>query len=141
MNITFDTAEFKQALQAKREQITAAARPAAQAAAQVIYDQARANVNVSKKGHWFHGTSFRKTGQKYWFEPGTLRNSIYQVYSKDNSSETKSTYHISWNYREAPYGFMVEMKKPFIGPAVHDRMDEALQAMKTTYIERVNNGI
>lgn len=85
----------------------AAIRPAAQAAAQVYYDAVKAAAPKSKGAHWFHGTSFKSTGQKYWFESGTLKSAVYQVYSKSNSSATQATYHIAWNHRKVPYGFMV----------------------------------
>jgi len=68
----------------------AAVRPAAQAGAQVFYDQVKAN--VSKIG--------RKTGN--------LARSIYQVYSRDNSSKAVAQYHISWNQKKAPHGHLVE---------------------------------
>lgn len=78
-------------------------RNGTQAAAQVFYDEAKARCPVSPKGHWFYGTH-----QKYWFEAGTLRDSIYQVYAKDSSGDDKQTYDVSWNHSKAPYGFMVE---------------------------------
>lgn len=135
MEITFDTEAFSNALEEKREQLNKATRPAAQAAAQVLYNQVKANVPVSEKGHWFYGTSFRKTGQRYWFDAGTLRDSIYQVFSQDNSTDTKATYHIAWNHKKAPYGFMVEIKKPFLGPAIVARTQDALDAMRERFIE------
>lgn len=144
MKIAIDLKQFKESLDQEREKVRAATRPAAQAGAQVIYDQARLNVPVSKKGHWFYGTSFKKTGQKYWFESGSLRNSIYQVYSKDNSSDSKATYHVSWNRTKAPYAWMVEFgtsrapAHPFLGPAIIEKSAEAAQAMKQKFIERVN---
>ena len=41
---------------------------------------------------YFHGTSFKVNGTKYYFAPGSLRDSIYQVYSKDNSTASKATF-------------------------------------------------
>lgn len=67
-----------------------AARPAAQAGAQVIYDEVKRNVARIK----------RKTGN--------LASSIYQVYSKSDSSPGVATYHISWNAKKAPHGHLVE---------------------------------
>jgi HK97 gp10 family phage protein len=83
-------------------------RPAAQAGAQVFYDQARARVKRTRKAHYFHGRSFRVNGTKYLFQPGTLQRAIYQVFSKDNSGPGRAAYHVSWNAKEAPYGSMVE---------------------------------
>lgn len=68
----------------------AAARPAAQAAAQVLYDEVRRNVGRLK----------RRTGN--------LAGSIYQAFSKDNSGHGRATYHVSWNARKAPHGHLVE---------------------------------
>lgn len=84
-----------------------AIRPAAQAAAQVFYDAVKSTVPVSKHAHWFTGTQYKKDGTKYWFESGSLKGAVYQVYSKDQSSKTQATYHIAWNHRKVPYGFMV----------------------------------
>lgn len=100
------------------EDVASAIRPAAQAGAQVLYQAVKLNVPRSKKGHWFHGTSFKVNGKKYWFNSGTLQRAIYQVYSRDNSSASMATYHISWNHQKAPYGFMVEYgtsKAPPVG--------------------------
>jgi hypothetical protein len=68
----------------------AAARPAAQAASQVLYDEVKRNVAAIP----------HKTGK--------LARSIYQVYSQANSGEGRATYHISWNHRKAPHGHLVE---------------------------------
>jgi hypothetical protein len=68
----------------------AAARPAAQAAAQVLYQAVVANVDQLGR------------------VTGNLRNSIYQVFSQDNSSPGHATYHVSWNHRKAPHGGLVE---------------------------------
>lgn len=67
-----------------------AARPAAQAAAQVLYDEVLRNVRRIR----------RRTGN--------LASSIYQAYSRDNSAQGRATYHISWNARKAPHGHLVE---------------------------------
>jgi hypothetical protein len=67
-----------------------AARPAAQAAAQVLYDAVRENV--------------RRLGGV----TGNLYSSIYQAYSKDGSGPGKALYHVSWNSRKAPHGGLVE---------------------------------
>jgi HK97 gp10 family phage protein len=113
-----------------------AVRPAAQAGAQVIYEAVHRNVPQSGKGHWFHGSSFKLNGKKYWFDAGTLKRSIYQVYSKDNSGPLKATYHIAWNHQECPYGFMVEFgtskapAHPFLRPAAASA-PAAEEAMKT----------
>lgn len=67
-----------------------AVRPAAQAGAQVLYEEVKRNVSRIK----------RKTGN--------LASAIYQAYSADNSGGGRAAYHISWNARKAPHGHLVE---------------------------------
>lgn len=116
-----------------------ALRPTAQAGAQVLYDEARLRCPVSVDAHFFYGSSYRKTGQKYLFYPGDLKASIYQVFSHDNSSESRSTYHIAWNHQKAPYGFMVEFgtsrapAHPFLRPAWEAVHGMALAQSMATY--------
>jgi HK97 gp10 family phage protein len=96
---------------------------------------------VSDAAHMFHG-SHAIYGP---YRPGTLRNSIYQVFSKDNSFSDVSTYHISWNADKAPYGAMVEFgtsKAPahsFIGRAVIETRAAVRAAIKQRYIDEVNS--
>lgn len=107
-------------ISAELDRITAAAnsavRPAAQAAAQVFYDEARARVPVSDAPHIFHGTHNR-----YLFRSGTLRDAIFQFHK--DSTAAHATYIVSWNHRKAPYGYMVEYgtsrapAHPFLRPA------------------------
>lgn len=77
-------------LSAMRDRAEEATRPAAQAAAQVLYDAVKANVARIKK------------------HTGNLDRSIYQAFSIDNSGPGRATYHISWNARKAPHGHLVE---------------------------------
>lgn len=135
LSVKIDRSTIASAMGELGKRIDAAVRPAAQAGAQVFYDQVKRNVPVSKRGHWFHGTSFKLNGKKYWFDSGSLKASIYQVYSKDNSSDKRATYHIAWNHQKVPYGFMVEYgtkrtpAHPFLNPA-WNRRGEAETAMR-----------
>lgn len=70
--------------------VVEAARPAAQAAAQVLYDEVVANVRRIRR------------------LTGNLDRSIYQVYSRAASVGGKAVYHVSWNPRKAPHGHLVE---------------------------------
>ncbi|MBT9495372.1 MAG: HK97 gp10 family phage protein [Paucibacter sp.] len=70
--------------------IEAAARPAAQAGAQVFYNEVKRNVSKLKR------------------HTGNLDRSIYQAFSKDQSGTGTATYHISWNAKKAPHGHLVE---------------------------------
>lgn len=140
MKIKMDIAKFKEALKATADVLNKATRPAAQAGAQIIYDRAKQLAPVSKAAHMFHGTNAVYGPYK----PGTLRDSIYQAFSKDNSFTDVSTYHVSWNADKAPYGAMVEFgtssapAKSFIGAAVKETRKAVRDAMKQRYIKEVN---
>lgn len=132
------------------------------AMAKVIYDEAHARVPVSTEGHWFYGTSFKAQtgrkfrdgtarsdwagGTKYWFEPGTLKSSIYRVYSPEKSNEERKTYRISWNKKEAPYGSMVEFgtsrapAHPFMRPAF-GHINAAIAAGQNRMRQRLADGV
>ena len=121
-----------------------AIRPAAQAGAQVYYSAVKATVPVSEKGHWFHGTSYKTSGTKYWFESGSLKNAVYQVYSKDSSNAAKAEYQVAWNHRKVPYGFMVAYGtargakgNDFIGKAQLSVQQQAIIAMQSEFAQRM----
>lgn len=88
--ISINTAGVMAALDDVAMQCEEAARPAAQAMAQVLYDEVRANVGKLKR------------------RSGKLAAAIYQAYSQDNSERGLHTYHVSWNARKAPHGHLVE---------------------------------
>lgn len=66
-----------------------AARPAAQAGAQVLYDAARANAARIK-------------------DTGGLAQAIYQVFSQRLSNDSKAVYHIAVNRKKAGFAHNVE---------------------------------
>lgn len=142
MKINMNVAKFKEELKATAAELGRATRPAAQAGAQIIYERAKsiASTIKSKHEHKFYGTN----GVYGPFQPGTLYRSIYQVFSKDNSYSDVSTYHVSWNANEAPYGGMVEFgtshssAQSFIGRAVTETRSAVRQAMKERFISEVN---
>ena len=107
LTFDMDIGALNAQIDAIKTKAEAAIRPAAQAGAQVFYDAVKASAPKSKKGHWFHGTSFKSTGQKYWFESGSLKNAVYQVYAKSESTKDQAVYQVAWNHRKVPYGFMV----------------------------------
>ncbi len=139
MKISMNVAKFKEQLRATADQLNRATRPAAQEGAEIIYRQAKLDCPVSEAPHMFHGT--HKVYGPY--PSGNLRDSIYQVFSKDNSFRDVSVYHISWNIEKAPYGFMVELgtsRTPahsFIGRAVAETRSEVREAIKARFIEEV----
>ena len=135
--IDFDTAALDAALDDLTESIKEQARPAAQAGAEVFYREVLARVPVS--------TKVRKSKGKT-YTPGALKASIYQAYSKDNSSDGKATYHISWNARKAPHGHLVEYgtvkmaARPFIRPSFDAKQAQALEAAKAKLEEGMQKG-
>jgi HK97 gp10 family phage protein len=153
MAIRMNVAQFKEQLRATVDDLHAATRPAAQAGAQIIYDAAKVNASTlrSDREHYFYGTATKalppgkKKAAAYGpFQPGSLYNSIYQVFAKSKSFKDVSTYHISFNREKAPYGFMVELgtshsaAHPFIGKAVIETRSKVREAIKARYIAEVN---
>ena len=139
MAVRMNVTAFKEQLRAEVDKLHAATRPAAQAGAQIIYERARLEAPVSQDSHYFY-----IRGKRYGpYAPGTLRDSIYQVFSKDNSYKDVSTYHISFNKSEAPYGFIVHngtsrtAAHPFISKAVVETRAQVREAIKTRYIAEV----
>lgn len=148
VKMTFDDSRAQQKLDAMLLATQKAIRPAAQAGAEDLYFEARLRCPVSEEAHVFYGRNSKKTGVVYRFSPGNLRDSIYQVFSKDNSREQgagygRVTYHVAWNHQKAPYGFMVEFgtsrapARPFLRPAYEARKGEALQIAKAVWVEKV----
>lgn len=142
LTVTFDQAKFKALIDEQTTKIDEAVRPAAYAGSRILYAQVKRNTPSSSKSHWFHGKMFKVNGTKYLFEPGSLFDSIYQVFSKDNSYRGKAEYHVSWNHRKVPYGFMVEYgtkrapAHPFLNPA-WSRRNDALQAVEDEFFKRM----
>jgi len=89
-SMTVDLTGLDAAISDMQAKVQASARPAAQAAAQVLYDQARTNVAAIGR------------------VSGKLSAAIYQAYSKDHSRPGVATYHVSWNASKAPHGHLVE---------------------------------
>lgn len=75
---------------ALEEQVEAAARPVAQAGAEVLYRAVMRNVNALGK------------------VTGNFAASIYQAYAKNESGPGHAVYDISWNHRKAPHGHLIE---------------------------------
>lgn len=123
MDLKFDASGVVTRLRAIATDSHDAAYVGAQAAAQVFYDEAKVRVPVAS---------------------GKLRDAIYQVQSKDNSTDKKAVYHISWNARKAPHGHLVEYgtsraaAHPFIRPAYEARKKEAIAAAKLAFAEKLN---
>lgn len=125
-----------------------AARLAARVGSQMYYEAVLATVPVSKHGHWFQGSSAKKaTGAaakkaaSYWFESGSLKGAVYQVFAKE-STPKHPEYQIAWNHRKVPYGFMVTYgtkrptkPNPFIGRAEKTVKQQVEEAVKKKFKE------
>ncbi len=91
LTISVPVAEINHILDEIQGDVSGAVRPAAQAGAQVLYEEVKRNVEALGK------------------VSGKLRQAIYQAFSKDNSVDgKKATYHISWNAKKAPHAHLVE---------------------------------
>ena len=148
-NLSIDLSAFESDMEQLADRAEKAARPAAQAGAQVLYE--RVKTNVAALG--------RKTGN--------LDSAIYQAFSANNSGEGKATYHISWNASKAPHGHLVEWgyikrwqsimingkwvtlkNRPLAAPVqvpgkafmrrAKDAIPMAEEAMRVTFLERMN---
>jgi len=141
--IKLDTSQLEGIVQASSQKMKDAAHEAAQAGIQVIYDRARQNAEALKsdKEHYFYGRGKRKYGP---FQPGNLMRSIYQVYSKSESTPTKVVYQVSWNAKKAPYGSMVErgtrnaVGKPFMSEAIVSMRSESVRVMAERFAQEMS---
>ncbi len=121
--------DFKK-VAAELDKITKAAeksvRPAAQEGAQVFYDRMKGNVPV-------------KTGK--------LKSAVYQVYSQENSDNSRATYHISVNKKKAPHWHLLEYgtsrmaARPFIRPTYTAVAKAAMQATRTRMLSEVKKAL
>lgn len=50
----------------------------------------------------------RKLKSGNMLQPGLLRDSIYHAFSEPDSGNGKATYSISWNYKKAKHGHLIE---------------------------------
>jgi HK97 gp10 family phage protein len=151
LKFSFDSSQIDTFLADARKALEASLRPVAQAGAEVFYRAVLQNANfpVSKKMHWFYGTSWRKYGIKYGpFYPGNLAKSVYQAWSQKHSGVSKQTYEVSWSTKVtashgyAPYGHMVEFgtsrtpARAFIGHAAGSQ-PMAVDAMQAKLDEQL----
>lgn len=140
VSLNFDDSALQAQLNALQEKLQETARPAAQAGAQVLYEEVRLRAPVSKQTH-------STKGKRQTYQPGNLRSAIYQVYSKSNSNETKATYQVSYNQKKAFYGRFIEFgtvkspARPFIRPSYDAKNVAALQTAKAKFLELAQKAI
>lgn len=143
ISVDFDFAKIAKKLDGITEASKEALRPAAQAGAEIFYIEARTRVPVSDGAHFFYGRNSQKSGVRYFFKAGNLRDSIYQYYNKRASTPGKAVYSISWNHQKAPYGYMVEYgtsrapAHPFLRPSY----DAAAARARDAVLDVMRNSI
>lgn len=90
VKFTLDTSALTKVLQQLDTKVEQAIRPAAQAAAQVLYDEVKRNV------------------ERIPVHSGALSKAIYQAFSEKQSAPALAVYDVSWNARKAPHAHLVE---------------------------------
>ena len=148
----FDPSRINARLAAVEAAVKQTVREAAQAGAQVYYDELHARVPVSQHAHIF--TSRRRkdgsVGQKYLYYPGDLKPAIYQKYADDHSTATRAVYRLSWRKGRAggvPYGYMVEYgtsrmaPRPFLRPSYAAAHQQAVQVARDTLLLAVSKAL
>lgn len=133
------------AINAKLDKITdaakAGARPAAQAGSQVFYDELLTRVPVGTQEH-------STKGKKQTFQPGNLRDAMYQAFAAEESAATGvATYRISWNKKKAFYGAFVEFgtsssaAQPFLRPTYDSALNRAVSAAQARMAQEVKKAL
>lgn len=139
------SAAFRQ-LENIENTVQEALRPAVYRAARMVYLEAQNRAPVSEQGHWFYSKRKKdgSSGQKYWFESGSLKKSIYIKHADDKSTQgQRETYVISWRKNSSalgyvPYAHMVEYgtvhipPDPFVRPAYDAKKAQAEQLIIDT---------
>lgn len=135
LRMSFDVAGISEKLDKLSEAIKEkAVRPAAQAAAQVFYDEVKLRAPMSSEVHY-------SKGKKHEFQPGNLKAAIYQAYSPEDSGDGRAAYHVSWNKSKAFYGRFIEfgtvkMKaRPFLRPSYDAVSKAAAEAASEKFIQ------
>lgn len=129
LTLDFDMGGLESKLDEIEKAVSEAIRPAAQAGAQVFYDEVKARAPRSEKMH------FTK-GKKKSYAPGTLQAAIYQAFDKEGSVPgSTAEYGISWNKKKAFYGRFVEFgtkrmpAHPFLRPSFEAVQHRAVDAV------------
>lgn len=130
LSVSLDTSKLFARLDRAVKVITQGARPAAQAGAQVFYDELRTRVStIGNPGQ------FSTPGSAPLKKTGGLEKSIYQYFEKDESTYTSATYKITWRKKDAFYGRMLEngtskmAARPHLRPTYDTKRTEAIAAV------------
>ena len=139
INMELDLSALTAQLDGIKRTADEAIRPAAQAGAQVYYNEVKLRAKRGNETRYLKGGRTRPAG--------LLASAIYQVYSKDNSGQDYATYHVSWNKKKAPHGILVEFgtsrapKTPFLRPAFDSVHTAAEGAVNAELQKRIKAGL
>lgn len=130
-----------------------AARPAAQAGAQVLHDEVERRAPVGTEAeHYFYGKAAAraakgdKKAKAYLFTRGNLKAAVYQFFNKRLSGNGRAVYSIAVNRQKAPYADMVEngtsraAADPYLRPAYDAARGRAVKAATSTWARMVKKG-
>ena len=129
------------------DRVSEALRPATLTATRLIFNEIQIRAPQSERGHWFYGTN-----NKYWFEPGSLKKSIYIKYLPEVSEDGQARYYkLGWREKSSelgyvPYAHMVEYgtarapAHPFVRPSYDAKHKQAEQLIVDMIKEAARNG-
>jgi HK97 gp10 family phage protein len=140
ISVSFDFSRLARKLDRVVQVVTQGARPAAQAGAQVFYDEVKQRAStVGSDG------SPSAPGEGPHVQSGTLRDAVYQAYSEDDSGLFKAGYRISWNKKKAPHGQLLESgtsrmaARPFLRPSYDAKRRAAIEAVNAKLAKEVKS--
>lgn len=130
-----------------------AVRSAAYRGALLIRDEAIRLAPKSEKPHWFYSKRRKdgKVGQKYLFQPGDLKKSVFMAFAEEASVDFERAAYavgfklLSTSENYVPYAHMVEFgtarqaARPFLRPAFDTRRQAAQAVMADRIWEAVWN--
>lgn len=121
INLQFDFSKILGGLDKITKAAEDGARPAAQAGAQVFYEEVEQRVSGIDGGPGV--------------VTGKLKGAIYQAFVEKESGNGRAVYRISWNKKKAPHGQLLERgtskmaARPFIRPSYDAKRSAAIQAV------------
>lgn len=140
ITVEFDFSSIAAKLDKVTEAAQEAVRPAAQAGAQVFYDEVKLRAPESAKAH-------STKNKKLTYQPGNLKKAIYQAFADKQSTDDRAVYRISWNKDKAFYGRFIEFgtsrmpARPFLRPAFDAMQSRAVEAVEAKMFERLKEAI
>ena len=136
------------------ERVAESVRPATLAGAMLVRREVEERAPRSEKAHWFYGKRRKNgtPGNKYLFEPGSLKKAIYIKFLDEKSQVGQSAaYKIGWRENSSsigyvPYSHMVEFgtarapAHPFLRPAFDAKKSQAEQLIIDKIKEAARDG-